>query len=224
MKEFSAHNNKELNQYLNQTFCPEDETLKWVREETERRNMPPIQVGSMDGLHLEVLARAVGARNMVEIGTLGGYSGICLMRGMVTGGKLWTLEYEPKHAELAQESFEKAGFKTPEHFEIRIGAALKKLPELEKEGPFDLVFIDADKENYPRYLKWAAQNLRQGGILLGDNTFAFGHITKNNFASDEKELKEAVEAIREFNRQAAGEGFRGTLLPTGEGLTLAVKT
>ena len=130
------------------------------------------------------------------------------------GGRLHTFELDPLHVEVARESFRKAG--VLDRVEIHLGPALERLPDVEGESPFDLVFIDADKERYPAYLAWAARHLRVGGIVLGDNTFAFGEIVDGR--------SEGAQALREFNRELAQGGrFRATLLPTGEGLSLGVK-
>jgi caffeoyl-CoA O-methyltransferase len=121
---------------------------------------------------------------------------------------------------VARETFEKAGIAG--QVELHVGPALDNLARIEAAGPFDLVFIDADKVSYPRYLAWAGEHLRVGGIVLGDNTFAWGGIADERF--DDAEEEAAVKALREFNRVvAAGGRFRATLLPTGEGLTLGVK-
>jgi caffeoyl-CoA O-methyltransferase len=206
--------------YVNETFEPEDAALRRARERAERLGIPAIQVSPMDGRHLEVIARALGARRIVEIGTLAGYSGIHLARGLAAGGVLHTFEYEPRHAEAAAEAFRDAG--VSRLVRLHVGAALENLPKIERDGPFDLVFIDADKESYPAYLDWAARNLRVGGAVLADNTFAFGMIADRRFETAEDER--AVSALREFNREAARGGrFRATMLPTGEGLTFAVK-
>jgi caffeoyl-CoA O-methyltransferase len=206
--------------YAVELFTPEDAVLEEVRHRSDAKKLPAIQVGTMDGLHLEVLTRAIGAKRVVEIGTLGGYSGLCLLRGMGAGGKLYTFEYEPTHAEVAAETFRKAGF--AKQVEIFVGPAASNLSKINKEGPFDLVFVDADKVSYPEYLDWAAEHLRVGGVLLGDNTFAWGMIADENFETAEDEA--AVRGLREFNRLAARSGrFRSTVLPTGEGLTMAVK-
>jgi predicted O-methyltransferase YrrM len=136
-------------------------------------------------------------------------------------GKLYTFELEPAHAEVARESFKKA--EVSDQVEIFVGPALDNLDKISNLGPFDLVFIDADKVSYPSYLKWAAQNLRSEGIVIADNTFAWGTIANDHFESGEEES--AAKALREFNQMAAKSGlFRSTILPTGEGLTVAVKT
>lgn len=220
LKNFSAEANEELGQYLNKIFAPEDSTLAEIRKRSESEGVRQIQVAPMDSLHLEVITRAIGAKKAVEIGTLAGYSGTAIARGLAPGGKLYTFEYEPLHAEVARKSFEKAGVAS--QVQIFVGAALDNLSKIEKEGPFDLVFCDADKENYPGYLEWAARNLRVGGVLLGDNTLGWGMITWDKF--DDAEDEKSVRGLQSFNRTAAQGGrFRATMLPTGEGLTMAVK-
>src|SRR5579885_614649 len=109
MKTFSAPNEPKLASYLEKTFHPEDETLSQVIRNSKKAGLPEIQIGDMDGLHLEVLARAIGARKIVEIGTLGGYSGVHLARALPADGKLYTFEMSPAHAEVARKSFELAG-------------------------------------------------------------------------------------------------------------------
>jgi caffeoyl-CoA O-methyltransferase len=206
--------------YVDFVFSPEDPILKEVRERAERKGLPPIHVGKMDGLHLEVLTRTAGTKKAVEIGTLGGYSGICIARGMGQEGKLFTFELEQTNADVARESFKKA--EVSNQIEIFVGPAIDNLNKICKEGPFDLIFIDADKVSYPLYLQWASENLRVGGIVVADNTFAWGLIANDRFENPEDEA--AVKGLREFNLTAAKGGrFRSTLLPTGEGLTLAVK-
>ncbi|MEK7789993.1 MAG: O-methyltransferase, partial [Deltaproteobacteria bacterium] len=119
-----------------------------------------------------------------------------------------------------KESFKKAGFE--KEAIIYVGPALENLQRIEKNGPFDLVFIDADKVSYPKYLRWAEKNLRIGGVIIADNTFAFGMIADQRFNSSSEE--EDVKALRAFNQEIAQrEHFRGTIFPTGEGLTVAAK-
>ncbi len=200
-------------------YAPEDAVLREIRERSAAAGLPPIEVGRFDGLHLEVLARACGARVAVEIGTLGGYSGVCLLRGMGEGGLLHTVEREPRHAEVARRSFERAGVAA--RVRLHVGLAAEVLRELEREGPFDLAFVDADKLGYPGYLVWAEANLRVGGLLLADNTFGFGHVHEEHPAG---ESAEAMAALRRFSeRLARGGRFRATMLPTAEGLSLGVK-
>jgi caffeoyl-CoA O-methyltransferase len=200
-------------------YAPEDEVLREIRERSAAAGLPPIQVGRFDGLHLEVLARAAGARRAVEIGTLGGYSGVCLLRGMGEAGFLHTFELDPHRAEVARASFERAG--VARRVELHVGAALDGLGTIERHGPFDLVFIDADKTSYPAYLAWSEEHLRPGGVLLADNTFGFGHVHEEHPTG---ESADAMAALRRFSeRLARGGRFRATMLPTAEGLSFGVK-
>ncbi|ACL67188.1 O-methyltransferase family 3 [Anaeromyxobacter dehalogenans 2CP-1] len=209
----------ELAAWAAATYRPEDEVLRGIRERSIAAGLPAIQVGAMDGLHLEVLARACGWRSAVEIGTLGGYSGVCLLRGMGERGRLDTFELDPGRAALARRHFEEAG--VADRVRVHVGPALERLAAVEAEGPFDVVFIDADKKGYPAYLDWAAEHLRVGGAVLADNTFGFGQVHR---ARPQGEDPEAMEALRTFSaRLAQGGRFRATLLPTGEGLSLGVK-
>lgn len=211
-----AQGNEEIERYAEETFEPEDAILKEIRKRASDSGLPDIHVSPMDGLHLEVIARAAGTKKAVEIGTLAGYSGICIARALPQDGCLFTFEFEPRHAEVAAESFKKA--ELSQKVQIFIGPALENLKKIESQGPFDFVFIDADKVSYPAYLEWTAKNLRAGGVFLADNTFAFGKI-----ADKESQIAD-VKALREFNHQAAHHThLRSTILPTGEGLTFGVK-
>ena len=205
--------------WAERVYRPEDPVLREIRERSVAAGLPAIQVGTFDGLHLEVLARLSGARRAIEIGTLGGYSGVCLLRGMGERGLLDTFELEPRHAEVARESFRRAG--VAERARIHLGPAAERLRDVEGEGPFDLVFVDADKTGYPSYLAWAAEHLRSGGVVIADNTFGFGHVHEEGPAG---EPAEAMAALREFSETLARGGrFRATILPTAEGLSVGVK-
>ena len=208
----------ELEAYTYRVFAPEDELLRDVRDRQKAAGMPEIQVAPLDALHLEVLARIHGARRAVEIGTLGGYSGVALLRGMGEAGTLDTFELDPKHAEVARETFRRAGF--GERARIHVGPALERLPDIEAQAPFDLVFVDADKTGYPAYTRWAAEHLRVGGMVLLDNAFLFGEVVRDGAA----DRQPSIDAMRETHGILAASGrFRATMLPTGEGLAVGVK-
>jgi len=207
-----------LARYVTERYQPEDELLRDVVARQAAAGLPDIQVAALDGLHLEVLARAMGARRAVEIGTLGGYSGVCLLRGMGEAGFLHTFELDPRHADVAAETFARAGVAA--RVRIHVGAAAERLSAIEAEGPFDLVFIDADKQGYPGYLAWAARHLRPGGVVLGDNAFLFGELV----GEQPPERRPVIEAMHEFHRVLGQSGaFRATVWPTGEGLAMGVK-
>ena len=202
--------------YVERLLEPEDDVLREIRARSIAAGLPPIAVGPFDGRHLEVLARLAGARRIVEIGTLGGYSGVCLARALPPDGRLDTFELEPAHARVATESFARAG--VSHLVRIHVGPALERLADIEREGPFDLVFIDADKASYPAYLAWAAAHLRLGGSVLADNVFRRAAFP---LASD---APGAADGIRRFNEDLARSGrFRATLLPLEDGLAVGVK-
>ena len=207
-----------LERYISSTYGPEDAVLLEIRERSRSAGLPEIQVGPLDARHLEVLTRACGARRAIEIGTLGGYSGVAILRGLQPGGVLDTFELDPQHARVAEESFRRAGF--AKQARVHVGPALEGLMRLDGEGPFDLCFIDADKTGYPRYLDWAARNLRPGGIVIGDNAFLFGAVGSGAAESSDPPL----EAMHGFHERLARSGeFRATVLPTGEGMAVGVR-
>jgi len=207
-----------LSDYVARVYTPEDDVLVEIRARSAAAGLPDIQVAALDALHLEVLARAARARRAVEIGTLGGYSGVALLRGMAPDGELDTIELSARHAEIARESFRRAG--VAGRARIHVGAAAEVLPRLASGGPFDLVFIDADKEGYPAYLDWAADNLRPGGVVLLDNAFLFGSLADAPTGDRAVQIR-AMQSVHET--LARGGRFRATVLPTGEGLAFGVR-
>jgi caffeoyl-CoA O-methyltransferase len=209
---------EKLSAYVTGVYAPEDEVLAEIRARSTAAGLPDIQVAALDARHLEVIARASGARRAVEVGTLGGYSGVALLRGMAPDGELDTIELSPRHAEVARESFQRAGVAA--RARIHVGAASDVLPRLAPRGPFDLVFIDADKEGYPAYLAWAADNLRPGGIVLLDNAFLFGKLADQPAGDRAREIR-AMQSVHETLARSGK--FSGTVLPTGEGLAFGVR-
>jgi predicted O-methyltransferase YrrM len=154
------------------TLLEEDAELESALRAAEEAGLPPIQVSPPQGRMLQILARLQGARKVLEFGTLGGYSAILLARVLPADGKLITLEYDPAHAAVAAANFERAG--VADRIDLRVGAALDALPALVDEGPFDLVFIDADKINTPDYFTWALDNTRPGSLIIADNVVRDG--------------------------------------------------
>ena len=209
---------EKLSGYVTRVYAPEDAVLAEIRARSTAAGLPDIQVAALDALHLEVLARAAGARRAVEVGTLGGYSGVALLRGMAPDGELDTIELSERHAEVARESFRRAGVAA--RARIHVGAAADILPQVARRGPFDLVFIDADKEGYPAYLDWAATNLRPGGMVLLDNAFLFGSLADAP-GGDRADQIRAMQSVHETLARSGK--FRATVLPTGEGLAFGVR-
>jgi predicted O-methyltransferase YrrM len=163
----------EVDEYLDTTVLDDDPVLSAALEDSDAAGLPKIAVSAQQGKFLSLLAAAVGARRILEIGTLGGFSTIWLARGAGPDGRVTTLEYEPKHAEVARANIDRAG--VGDRVEVLVGAALDTLPSV-TGGPFDLVFIDADKENNPGYLEWAVKLTRPGSVIVVDNVIREGAI------------------------------------------------
>jgi caffeoyl-CoA O-methyltransferase len=215
-----ACTNPLLADYVYNRFHPEDEKKQEIRDRAVREKLPNIHVGAMDGLHLEILIRAIGAKKVVEIGSLAGYSGVCIARALPEDGRLYSFEFYEKNASISRDTFAKNNLM--EKVTVYQGPALEMLQKIEYLGPFDAVFIDADKSNYPQYLSWAEKNLRIGGTLLADNTFAWGLVLQTEF--DTESQRKDAEGVDILNRTVANHPrWRATLWPTGEGLTMAVK-
>ena len=208
--------NDQISDYISSLFTSEDASLLSVRQDSSKHGLPTINIKPEEGRFLQFLARASGARKAVEIGTLGGYSGIWIARGLLPGGKLFTLDKEAKHAEVARMHFAEAGLS--EVIEVRVGDAHQLLNQLSAEGPFDFVFIDAEKPGYPAYFDWALENLRLGGIIAAHNAFRRGSVAGLGKDDANSEL------MRQFNRQVANESrLISTIFPAGDGTLISVK-
>ena len=208
--------NEELESYIRKIFTAEDQVLSQIRDATLARGLPAISVRPEEGRLLQFLAATCNAQVALEIGTLGGYSGVWIARGLAPHGRLITIEKNPKHADVARDHFRLAGIS--EQVEIRIGDAHNLLPTLSDEGPFDMIFVDAEKEGYTDYLKWSLANLRPGGVLAAHNVFRHGAIV------DLRNQDPSTEAIRSFNHRLATESrLISTIFPAGDGMAIAVK-
>ncbi|KRF03819.1 methyltransferase [Paenibacillus sp. Soil766] len=193
----------------------EDAVLSRVKEVIVAHNMPEISIAPGYGRLLTMLVTMIDAKRVLEIGALGGYSGICLARGLKEGGKLISLELKQDFADVAKRNVTDAGL--GEFVEYRIGEALHHLNELLERGErFDFFFIDADKVNYPNYLELAIKLANPGAIIAGDNTLMRGKVV------DEGQTKASVQAMRTFNQRiATDEKLESTILPAYDGLALA---
>lgn len=172
-------------QYIEQQLIGDDSILTEVLARNEAAGLPPHDVAANQGKYLQILAMMVGAKRILEIGTLGGFSTIWLARALPSDGKVISLEYDPLHADVARENIRLAGFSR--QVDIRCGEAKDTLPELIEEAPFDLIFIDADKPNNPLYLQWALKLSRKGTVVIGDNVVREGEVC-NPESTDERVL------------------------------------
>ena len=173
--------------------------------------IPAIQVGPSEGKLLYLMLKLVGAKKVVEVGTLVGYSAIHMARALPAGGHVWSVEFEPKHAEVARGNIARAGL--ADRVTVHVGAGREVLPTLVGHGPFDAVFIDADKVNYDKYGVWATKHLRKGGLVLGDNSFLFGELL------DDSDRGRAMRAFHEHVAQTC----ESVNMPTPDGLVVGIK-
>ena len=209
----------EVDGFLNRTVVKPDDALLAAVENTRAAGMPAIEVTAGQGKLLMLLARLHGARRVLEIGTLGGFSTIWLARGIPEDGTVDTCEYEPAHAEVARRNLEAAG--VGHKVTVHVGAALETLPTL--TGPYDLFFIDADKANNPHYLEWAVKLSRPGSVIVLDNVVRGGAVLDEGGDEDIRGIRKALEILGAHPRLEA------TALQTvgsknWDGLALAIVT
>lgn len=188
-----------VDQYLGDVFHLSDSALQAALDSSVAAGLPAINVTANQGKFLQILARILGAKKVLEIGTLGGYSTIWLARALPADGRLITLEIDPKHAELARSNIERAGLS--DRVEIRLGRALETLPRIASEnlGPFDLIFIDADKPSNPEYFSWALKFARRGSVIVVDN------VIRNGAVTDPESTDENVQGVRRLNNLLSAE-------------------
>ena len=184
-----------VDHYISAVLVRPDSALDEALRASDAAGLPQIAVAPNQGKLLMLLAKAMRARAILEIGTLGGYSTIWLARALPPGGRLTTLEYDPKHAEVARANVARAGL--GDRVEVRVGRAIDTLPEL--TGPFDLIFIDADKEGYPDYFTWSLKLSHPGGLIIADNVVREGAVI------DPKSEDPRVQAVRRFHEMVAAE-------------------
>jgi predicted O-methyltransferase YrrM len=212
----------EVDAYLTGLFGGTDPVLAAAQAAGGAAGMPDIAVSPEQGRLLQVLARSVGARSILEVGTLAGFSTIWLARALPPGGRLISLEAVPLHAEVARANIERAGLS--DAVEVRLGPAAESMAELDAAGagPFDLVFIDADKPGYPEYLSWALKLTRPGSLIVGDN------VVRNGAVADLDNVEPNVVGVRQFVELIAAEPrLTATVLQTVgakgyDGLAIAV--
>lgn len=201
----------EILDWLNWLHAAHDVGLKAAFDAPETTGLPAIQVGPSEGKLLTLLLRMVQAKRVVEVGTLAGYSAIRLARGLPADGHVWTCELEEKHAAVARDNIAKAS--EAQRITVVVGPAKQTLQGLERNGPFDAVFIDADKSNYDAYAEWAVKNLRPGGLVLVDNAYFFGRLLEDSADAS---------AVRRCHEVCA-KGCDTVCVPTPDGLIVGIK-
>ncbi|MGD0892325.1 MAG: O-methyltransferase [Terracidiphilus sp.] len=188
-----------VDSYFGDLLIPRDEKLDAALAANHRAGLPAIDVSKLQGKFLELLVRISGARRILEIGTLGGYSTLWLARSLPEGGRIITLEFDPHHADVARANLLHAG--VLDRVDLRLGPAIETLPTLENtaDSPFDLIFIDADKESYPEYLDWSLKLSRVGTVIVADNVVRDGKVIESD-CPDER-----VQGVRRFTERLAAE-------------------
>ncbi len=204
----------EIEQYVRHLVGIEDDVLVAVRARHETQGLPPIQISAEEGQLIAVLLRAIAAQRVLEVGTLGGYSGVWIARAVGADGRLITIESKRAHARVARQAFRDA--EVTDRVELIVGDARDVLPTL--EPAFDAVFLDADKESLPAYFAHAMRLLRVGGLLLCDNTFYHGRVL------EERDRAADVEGMRAYNELAARDPRLSTaIVPVRDGLMISLK-
>lgn len=206
--------------YIQKVFAPEDDGLRAIRSRLRENDREGINVSPVEGKILQFLVRAFNCKKIVEVGSLYGYSATWMARALPSDGKLYTLEKDEFCVEQTKRSISECGVSG--RVEVVGGDWAENLPKLTSKGPFDLVFIDANKNGYFEILKWSIANVRTGGLIVGDNTLLFGAAKHDIKPADVS--NEAWTAMRSFNQTLADQSkFMSCMLPTTEGMTLAIK-
>ena len=201
--------NKSIDRYIENLFVPPDPALSAALKDSENAGLPEIHISPNQGRLLYLLARIAGARRILEIGLLGGYSTIWLARALPADGQMISLELEEKHARVALKNIERAGLQA--RVSVRMGSATAIMDQMIRanEAPFDLIFIDADKTGYSDYLQRSMQLVHSGSVIIADNVIRDGKVLKPDGGGDED-----ARAIQKFNRElAADTRLEGILLP-----------
>jgi predicted O-methyltransferase YrrM len=205
--------------YIRKLYAPQDSLLSAIDETLHKLGIA-IHIGAEEGRLLQLLIALHGAKTIVEIGTLAGYSAIWMARALPADGRLYAINKDPEHAAMAEHFFDQSDVRG--RITQLQGDAHKVLPTLSAKGPFDMVFIDADKESYNDYLDWAEANVRTGGLIVADNTLLFG--TMGLDMPPPGTAPKTWDSMRRFNERLADRTkYLSTIMPTQEGLTVAVK-
>ena len=213
-----THKNKKTS-YLDKVFGCEDSLLKAIRQAVEKEGVERMQISPHEGRILQFLVQVSKAKKVVEIGTLYAYSALHIARALPEDGQIFTLDISSERHKKSQEILKNS--KNGQKIRWICGPAVDSLKSIETVAPFDMVFIDADKEAYLEYLDWAEKNLKTGGLLVADNTFLFGAVYGESKRSPQQKT---IEIMNEFNKRLSDTLYwKGALIPTAEGLTVGIK-
>lgn len=206
--------------YINQVFGFNDPELQAVKDSLAAQGVSHMSISGHEARLLQFLIRSMNVKTIVEVGTLFGYSGIAMAKALPKDGKLITLEKNPVNFEFAKKLI--GASSVAGKIEALCGDAETLLKSIEAQGPFDMVFIDANKAGYVKYLDWAEKNVRTGGLIIGDNTFLFGALWGH---SDDREAgPNQIKVMTEFNQRLSNpDKYNSILIPTSEGMTIAQK-
>jgi len=205
--------------YIRSLYAPQDALLERIDAALHAMGMP-IHIGAEEGRLLQMLIALHGTRTIVEIGTLAGYSTLWMARALPENGHIYTIDKDPRHCAMAREFIAQSDMQ--ERITQLEGDAHSVLAQLSAKGPFDMVFIDADKISYSDYLDWAERNIRKGGLIVADNTLLFGSMGQD--APPPDMAPTAWHNMRRFNERLANRNkYSGTIIPTQEGLSVAIK-
>ncbi len=205
----------DLDTYKREVFAREDDFLKNIMPDAAEQGIPRISVSPEAGQTLYLLAKTIGAKKILEFGALAGYSGIWLARALPEDGQFITLEIESKHAEVTRRNYAKAGLS--DRTDVRLGDGTRLMQDAIQDGPFDLIFIDADKESYPKYLDFALENTRPGGLIIADNANGHGHAHRALPEGDGRR------GIQDYNRRVANHPkLISNIIPVGGWLAVSL--
>lgn len=205
----------DIDLYLEQMFSNEDDLLRQLRIDAEQQGIPSISIGAVQAQFLSVYLRSMNAKRGIEIGSLAGYSAITLLRALPTDGHLYCYERNPEYAMFLENQIAKAGFTN--NTTIVVGNATETLAQFPEQETVDFIFIDANKEAYADYVLQTFPFLKKGGVVIADNTLAWGDIAKND-------VSKTVASLQKFNTfMKEHQGFLTTLVPLGDGMTIGVK-
>ncbi len=211
--------NPARDEYIANLFAEEQSVHKQIRLQMEAEGFDHMSLSSLEGQMLSFYTKFIGAKNIVEIGSLLGYSAVWMAGALPEDGKIYCLEISEERSEIISKNFE--AFNMSHKLEVLSGDAMGHLNHLSAKAPFDMCFIDANKGAYVKYLDWAETSIKKGGLIIGDNTFLFGGVYDSENSS---ESKNRIKIMQEFNKRLADkEKYNSMLFPTSEGMTIAQK-